>query len=82
MSFGYWMYETSGVLRPVVERYLNGETLDDAGIAIMRAYLKQWMDGGPWKNAAGLGDRVASIASTAALRSWLDDAAEVGIDPM
>lgn len=29
---GYWMGETSGVLRPVVVRYLNGERLNAADV--------------------------------------------------
>jgi hypothetical protein len=30
---GYWMHETSGVLRPVVEAYLHGGPMTEADIA-------------------------------------------------
>jgi hypothetical protein len=38
---GYWMYETSGVLRPAVEAYLAGGPLSEAHIAALCAYLRQ-----------------------------------------
>ena len=47
---GYWMYETSGVLRPAVGAYLRAEPMTDEQIAAMRAYLrlriaeKEWID--------------------------------------
>jgi hypothetical protein len=82
VMIGYWMNETSGVLRPIVERYLNGGDLDDAAIAIMRAYLPQWMEGEAWFGAAMLRTRVAAIATTADLRDWLNAAAEIGVDPL
>ena len=37
---GYWMYEASGVLRPVVEKYVEGRWLDPDEIAVMRRYLR------------------------------------------
>jgi hypothetical protein len=35
---GYWMYETSGVLRPAIENYLNNRPMSPENIAAMRAY--------------------------------------------
>ena len=40
---GYWMDETSGVLRPAVEAYLHSERMTGEQIAAMRAYLRQWI---------------------------------------
>ena len=40
----YWMYETSGVLRPAIEAYFSG-LMTDQHIAAMRAYLRQWIAG-------------------------------------
>ena len=44
----YWMYEESGVLRPAVEAYLNGEPLTAGQVKLMRLYLKQWIDSPVW----------------------------------
>lgn len=38
---GFWMNETSGVLRPAVEAYLRREPMTPNQIAAMRAYLRQ-----------------------------------------
>lgn len=40
---GYWMNETSGVLRPAVEAYLNGTEMTPGQIVAMRGYLRQWV---------------------------------------
>lgn len=80
---GYWMNETSGVLRPVVERYLNGGALNANDVAVMRAYLRQWMAGsfrGPMID--DLRARVDEIRTTDDLVRWLEDALDAGIDPL
>lgn len=80
---GYWQNETSGVLRPVVMRYLDGSSLDGSDIRVMKAYLAQWMQG-DWEGdeAARLRADVGKITTVADLRRWLDDAQETGIDPL
>jgi len=44
----YWMFETTGVLRPAVEAYLNHGEMTEPQIAALRAYLRQWI-AGPWR---------------------------------
>lgn len=78
---GYWMYETGGLLRAAVEKYLAGAELDDAELELWRAYLRQWMKG-PWHGGGNLAARVEAIATTADLRAWLADAMNAGIDPL
>jgi hypothetical protein len=39
----FWMYETSGVLRPAVRAYLKGKPLSEKNIAAIRAYLRVWI---------------------------------------
>jgi hypothetical protein len=78
---GYWMHETSGVLRPAVEAYLNREPLSEADIAAMRAYLRQWI-AGFFGGAADLAGRIDKLTSREAIEDWLDDATEIGIDPL
>jgi hypothetical protein len=79
---GYWMNETSGVLRPAVEAYLLGEPMSEEEIAAMRAYLRQWIAGFFGAGAADLAGRVDKLTSRAAIEDWLDDATEIGIDPL
>lgn len=78
---GYWMHETSGVLRPAVVAYLNHRPMTNADIAAMRAYLRQWMEG-PWEDAGDLFVRIDEIKDSASLTRWLDDALDLGIDPL
>ncbi len=81
---GFWMNETSGVLRPAVEAYLNGEELTPEQIVILRAYLRQWM-AGPWYPSPALDALRAGIDRLVDRRSiddWLDVALEEGIDPL
>jgi hypothetical protein len=80
---GYWQNEQSGVLAPVVRAYLNGVPLSMMQIKIMRAYLRQWIAGdfrGP--GIESLRRRVETISTNGDLKAWLDDALELGIDPL
>lgn len=80
---GYWMNETSGVLRPVITAFINGEGLSDDQVLTMCAYLRQWMEG-PWKGPGipALRQRVNELFTRADIESWLDDALALDIDPL
>ena len=85
----YWMHETSGVLRPVIEAYLNREPLTEAEICVMRAYLRQWIYAPAWdanpygtEMLAGLRDMIDSLHSRAQIETWLNKALDAGIDPL
>lgn len=81
---GYWMHETSGVLRPAVEAYLNGGEMSPRQIATMRAYLRQWINNGPWKGPLidPLRTRVEEITTRADIHDWLEMALREEIDPL
>jgi len=80
---GYWMHETSGVLRPIVLKYLEGQPLEVDEVVTMRAYLRQWMAADlRGSSVAELRERIEEICTVAELRSWLDDALDAGIDPL
>jgi len=86
---GYWMNEASGVLRPVVEKYILGGDLDAQEVATMRAYLRQWIMSPAWDmnphgsdELQGLRDMIDSLHSTAQIHTWLDRALDAGIDPL
>lgn len=81
---GFWMKETSGVLAPAVEKYLQGDDLDAAELAAMRAYLRQWVNApgfiGP--DVRRLRREIDQVTTNETLRSWLERALDAGIDPL
>lgn len=81
---GFWTNETSGVLRPAVEAYLNGGPMTPDQIAAMRAYLRQWIFAPAWKGreVRFLRKAIDDLNSRPAIRSWLAIAEEAGIDPL
>jgi hypothetical protein len=89
----YWMHETSGVLRPVVEAYLNNRTLSERDIAILRQYLRQWIMAPAWdvnpfldvisgRRLKTLRQDIDGLTSRDAISDWLAEADEIGMDPL
>jgi hypothetical protein len=89
----YWMHETSGVLRPVVEAYLNNRTLSERDIAILRQYLRQWIMAPAWdanpfldvisgRRLKTLRQDIDGLTSRDAISDWLAEASEFGMDPL
>ena len=90
---GFWMDESSGRLAPAVMTYLEGGELDDAGIAVMRAYLRQWIGATVWDQnphadddsrawLAALRADIDGLTSREAIADWLERAEEGGVDPL
>lgn len=84
MAPGYWMHETSGVLRPAIEAYLAGGTMTPAQVATMRAYLRQWIADPRWcgDDLDWLRGAVSDLENRGQIKVWLDVAMDVGIDPL
>lgn len=89
---GYWLYETTGVLRPAVEAYLAG-SMSPIQIAAMRAYLRQWIEAPAWEHnphaspedrawLKSMRRRVGGLESIESIREWIDEATDAGIDPL
>jgi hypothetical protein len=78
----YWVYETTGALARVIERYLISKPLNEEEIAIMRAYLRQWIMAPQWANADELRASVLKIRNNRDIERWLDAALDQGIDPL
>ena len=86
---GYWMFETSGVLKPAIEAYLQRDELTPAEVAAIRAYLRQWIDG-PWQAAPGAEARVLErlrrmvdeLDDRQKIDIWLMQANSINIDPL
>lgn len=81
---GYWMHETTGTLRPVVERYLQREPLEIREIGIMRAYLRQWIGWPGWisPKVGDLRAAIDQIATREDIEFWVCQAEDEGIDPL
>jgi hypothetical protein len=81
----YWMAEATGVLRPVLAAYFNNEDLSVYQIAVMRAYLSQWIMDPRWADTANLGllrSTVPYLKTRQDLDRWIDTALEDGIEPL
>lgn len=81
----FWMNESSGVLAPVIEAYLNGKELTVGQINLMRAYLYQWVKSPVWAESAAvevLRLRVAAIQTTEDVRAAIKKAVGLGMDPL
>ena len=79
---GFWMNETSGVLRPAVEAYLRREPMTPGQVAAMRAYFRQWLASDLWRDVEELRAKIDELDSASAIRTWLREALELGIDPL
>lgn len=84
MMPGYWMHETSGVLRPVVTAYLEGKPLTTYQVSLMRNYLRQWIEHPEWmgENIDLLRATVGSLRNRRDIENWLEVAERAGIDPL
>lgn len=79
---GFWMNETSGVLRPAIEAYLVGGEMTREQIAAMRAYLRQWIWAPLWMDVDDLRDAIDGLITRDAIEAWLTRAFERGIEPI
>jgi hypothetical protein len=81
---GYWMNETSGVLRPAVEAYLAGEDMTPQQVAALRAYLRQWIADARWLGPVvpGLRAAIDDPIDRKTIHMWLRIAESEGIDPL
>ena len=90
---GFWQDESSGRLAPAVMAYLEGGELDDQGIAILRAYFRQWIGATAWDQnphmtddtrawLAALRADIDGLTSREAIADWLERAEAGGIDPL
>lgn len=75
----------AGVLAPVVKAYLAGEPLTIRQIALMRAYLYQWVASPVWGPSGALEAlrlRVAAIETADHVRAAIRAGLDIGIDPL
>jgi hypothetical protein len=80
----FWMYETSGVLRPAIRAYLKGKAMTAKDIAAIRTYLRVWVfapefDG---DGVEPLRQTVDGLASREAIEDWLATARKEWVSPL
>jgi hypothetical protein len=90
----YWRHETGGRLAIAVENFLNNRLMTVRDVALVRAYLVQWIDSPVWNlnltedskeelaalNALRL--RARRISTVADIHHWINDALAEGHDPL
>jgi len=90
LALKHWTHETTGVLQPVIQRYLRGETLDSNQLAIFRTYLRQWIFSPFWDQDLDgvqlklnqLRRGVSSIDDMPRLHKWMEEAVILGMNPL
>lgn len=81
----FWMRETSGVLKPVVKAYLDGDPLDVHQIDLMQCYLHQWVRSPVWAPSGALEVlrlRVVTIATREDIDAAIEAAVALAMDPL
>jgi hypothetical protein len=84
----YWMHETGGKLVAAVHRYLQDQPAHPDDMSLLRAYLRQWIDSPAWDGAndqtdlANLRRDVRELRSRGDIARWLEQAFDLGIDPL
>ena len=81
---GYWMDQASGVLRPAIEAYLTGGDMTRQQVALLRVYLRQWINAPVWfgPTVMSLRRTVDDLHDRRSIDRWLDRALDAGIDPL
>ena len=89
----YWVYEQGDALRPAMLKLIDGKTLTEGDVAVIRDYFVQWVcspvwDDNPHMNAAGrqqlqmLREEARQILTGTDIRRWLIKSAQQGVDPV
>jgi hypothetical protein len=79
-----WMYDTSGVLHPVIEIYLSGEPMTPEHVAIVKVYLHYWVRQREWRDPEyeRLRETVDGLQSRDDITAWIDQARAIKLDPL
>lgn len=89
----YWMQETSGVLKPVIEKLLAFTDLTHRDIAVLRLYFQQWVDSPAWdanphaddrsrRVLAELRSKARTLRTSHDVMDWVAAATREGMDPL
>ena len=81
----------AGNSSPAVHRYLEDQPAHPDDLSLLRAYLRQWIDSPVWDAGACANDQtdlanlrrdVRELRSRGDIARWLEQAFDLGIDPL
>ncbi len=89
----YWRNETSGLPEAIaayLDNRIHGTPISDEQIALVRAYLVQWIDAPGWDSNGDTFEgelrqlrlSARSLSSPDEIQKWIFKALEIGIDPL
>lgn len=81
----YWMHETGEELKPAMQLYLTGRAITDRQLEVIKSYVAQWVNSPVWRGSAELArlrEDVAAVRNRADLTKAIDQAVEIGMDPL
>ena len=80
----YWMTEQTGRLADAVEAYMNGDALAKDQLALIKAYLRQYLERAVMTGDAKrerLLEQAAALRDSREIERFADDLAEIGVEP-
>ncbi|HWQ14867.1 MAG TPA: hypothetical protein VNL77_18855 [Roseiflexaceae bacterium] len=80
----HWMTETSGRLEQAVEAYFTGERLSPEHLALIKQYLRQYLERAVLTgdaNRAALLRQLDALRTTRDIERFADEIAEYGVEP-
>jgi hypothetical protein len=80
----FWMTEQSGRLEAAVDAYLNGDRLPAAALALIKQYLRQYLERALMTGDANRGAllrKIETLRDNRAIERFVDELAEYGVEP-
>jgi hypothetical protein len=80
----FWMTEETGVLSAAVEAYFDGERLTPPQVAVIKAYLRQYIERAMLTADAKrhlLLQQIEKLRTTREIERFADEVAEYGVEP-
>jgi len=80
----YWMTEQTGKLEAAVETYVSGERLAPGELDLIRQYLRQYLERAVMTGDANrkvLIGQLTTLRSARAIERFIDELAEIGVEP-
>ncbi len=80
----FWMTEQTGKLSEAVEFYFTGEPISPEHLALIKAYLKQYVERVVMADASQRGaflQRIGKLRTTRDIENYADELSEYGVEP-
>ncbi len=80
----FWMTEQTGALEAAIDAYYAGQRITPAELALVKAYLQQYLERAMLTGDAHRGKllaRLATLRTTREIERFADELADYGIEP-